>query len=233
MGLTIDVGILPFLRDSDEEGYRWKCEEFSKINEMLRTAGLPEYHEPTALQGAQPWSCDMLGYSGLHTLRRIAAHLWAGQGLPRPGDADAGYDPLIERYCSSMGQNSGRFFAQLLRRTPPPGPRFDHLMFHSDTEGYYVPIDFEEVLFAPPKLSIPGGMVGSSIRLLKECKALAEVLEVPLDLEPESAEVSEAVENPGEGETVWKQYSQESYACLVLLRACEASVKLGAAIVFG
>ena len=111
-------------------------------------------------------------------------------------------------------------------------PAYQHLMCHSDCEGYYIPQDFPEVLYPNNELNIPGDMIGSVPRLMNECRALARALNLPLDLEPDSDEVLEAVEeHPGKGEG-WKKNALESYVCLRLLQACDVSLRTMAAIVF-
>jgi hypothetical protein len=74
-------------------------------------------------------------------------------------------------------------------------------------------------------------MIGSSKRLLQECKHLAEVLRIPLDIDPESDELYEATERQGQG-TGWKAYAIESFTCIRLIKSCEASLRSGAAVVF-
>ena len=112
------------------------------------------------------------------------------------------------------------------------GMSFQHLIIHSDAEGYYLPVEFEDVLIADPSLEIAGGMIGSSHALLKECWELALMLELPPNLSVEDEEVWEAADSQGEGEAKWQRYGIESYTCLGLLQACEASIGTGAAIVF-
>jgi hypothetical protein len=54
--------------------------------------------------------------------------------------------------------------------------RRSHLMCHSDAEGYYVPIDFELVIFDKDV----GGWLGSSIWLKQELEELAEKMRFEL-----------------------------------------------------
>jgi hypothetical protein len=61
---------------------------------------------------------------------------------------------------------------------------------------------------------------------------LAALLELPLDLDPESDELFQALKSQGQGEELWQRYGIESYICLNLYLACERSLKTGAAIVF-
>ncbi len=230
MGLDITVGILADLRNRDPEGFRYYKQIFTRLNKALKAENLPEHHEPIDLNGARPLSYQMYGYHGLHYLRRIAAHLWAGKGLPPPGDDQAVKDPLVGEYDFTLGRDSGG--VQLPGDSSRKVRKFDHLMFHSDCEGFYVPIKFEEVIFPDRSLDIPGDMVGSSYMLLEECKILAEALELPLELNPESEEVWEAPDNQGQGKVKWKRYGVESFTCLRLYHACKTSINLGAAIVF-
>lgn len=230
MGLSLAVGILADLKKADEEGFLHFQAEFAKINEALRTAGLPPYQEPVEIR--KDYSGYMYGYSGLHYLRRIAAHLWAGRGLPEPGDDSSGKDPIMRKYYDRLGDPPASFLAGLLGRKRPVAPRFDHLMFHSDAEGFYIPVRFTEVIYPDAKLAIAGGMIGSSPVLKGECEALARALELPLDLDPESEEVWGATESQGKGDTKWKKYGIESFTCLRLWQASRVSVEQGAAIVF-
>ncbi len=176
----------------------------------------------------------MYGYSGLHYLRRIAAHLDLSGKLPSPGDKDASNDAFLQKYYQLVEGKPSRFFnrLRLLQRPSTQKKAFDHLVFHSDAEGYYLPQDFPAVLFPPASIEIPGGMIGSSIQLLDECSRLAKTLELPLDLNPEAEDVWNACESQGTGATQWQRYGIESFTCLRLHAAAQHSMKTGAAIVF-
>jgi hypothetical protein len=196
---------------------------------QLASVGLPPHCEP---ERCEIFSCDMYGYSGIHYLRRIAAHLDLRGALPPPGGEDASKDEVMEEYYRLAGQeHEGGLLGRLFRRAPPHRT-FDHLLLHSDAEGYYLPQDFSTVLFPPQSFQVPGEMVGSSTRLLDECKRLAEALQVPLDLDPEAEEVWEATNSQGHGNLQWQRYGIESFVCLRLYNACERSLEHHAAIVF-
>jgi hypothetical protein len=60
--------------------------------------------------------------------------------------------------------------------------RLNHLLCHSDCEGFYLPIEFEEVLIDDHG-QIPGGMLGSSFMLQKELVAVAPALGIRLENE--------------------------------------------------
>ena len=50
-----------------------------RLNGFLTSRGLPQHVEP---QDCEVWSGEMIGYSGLHDLRRLAAHWDSGERLP-------------------------------------------------------------------------------------------------------------------------------------------------------
>jgi hypothetical protein len=88
MGLDLEVGILADFKEADAEGFAYFKEQFGILNQFLSDAGLGTHVEPEELD--EVFSCRMYGYSGLHYLRRIAAHLalggptiWLSAGLFR------------------------------------------------------------------------------------------------------------------------------------------------------
>jgi hypothetical protein len=227
VGLSIFVGLGAALREEgDEESLEQLEREFGVVNDLLESFGLPPHEEPYELDAGRAVSLDLYGYSGLHYLRRVAAHLALGGELPPPGGEEAAQDPALREYYQLFDENmlDGKAGAM----------RFQHLIIHSDAEGFYLPVDFEEVLVADPSLEVPGDNVGSSRRLLEECLELASALELPDGLDPESEEVWQAADNQGEGggETKWRRYGVESHTCLALIKACRASIETGAAVVF-
>jgi len=66
---------------------------------------------------------------------------------------------------------------------------------HSDAEGFYVPIDFEQALVAAD-IPLLGGTSGSTQRLLSECNERAGTLGVPAELHWEAEELTDAIETP-------------------------------------
>lgn len=230
MGLGLEVGILADLREHDPEGFDYYAAKLRSLSQYLESLGLPKYTEPDT---GEVWDCEMFGYSGLHRLRRVAAHLDAYDRLPGPGDIDASSDPVLEGYFSDVTGDKGPFLKRLFGRARVSFDRkYDHLIVHSDAEGFYLPVDFVEVLFPPDELEIPGGMVGSVPRLLAECSRIAKVLEIPSHLDTQSEELWEAADSQGEGATLWERYGVESFSCLGLMKACEQSMRTDAAVVF-
>jgi hypothetical protein len=224
LGLAICVGVPSEIRESDPEYVAYFEQQVEAINEVLESFGLPPHREPFDVEDERTLECDMIGYSGLHYLRRVAAHLALGRELPPPGDDGAASDPVLSDYC--------RIFDASFARGQANGMPFQHLIVHGDAEGYYLPVEFEDVIIPDASLEIAGGMLGSSHALLRECRELAQALELPADLGLDDEAVFEAVESQGEGEAKWERYGVETYTCLALISACEASINTGAAVVF-
>lgn len=150
-------------------------------------------------------------------MRRLAVHLAETSTLPDPlpEPHEAAGDPLLEQaYARRPGE--------------PAGP-FDHLIYHSDCEGYYVPVDFERVIVDE---SLVGGHLGSSVRLLAETRRIAAALGLPEDLDPDSEEVFSAVNARTPMAEGWQRYGTESYVCLRLIQTAKHSIATGAAIAF-
>jgi hypothetical protein len=148
MGLDLEVGILADLKEADDEGFAHYREQFAVLNQVLASVGLPAHVEPEELD--EVFSCNMLGYSGLHYLRRVGAHIALGRTIPPPGDNNAANDPILAR------EYWDRF-------TAGERLKYQHLIVHSDAEGFYVPIDFERALVVTG-FPLVGGMLGSTQR---------------------------------------------------------------------
>ena len=224
MGLAICVGIPSEVRESDPEYLEYFEGQVEAVNGVLDSFGLPEYREPFDIEDERTFECDMLGYSSLHYLRRLAAHLALSGELPPPGGDDAGSDTVLNDYY--------RIFDASFTQGKASGMPFQHLIVHSDAEGYYLPVEFDDVIIPDASLEIAGGMLGSSHALLGECRELARQLELPEGLSVDDEAVWRAVDDQGEGEAKWERYGIETYVCLALIRACEASIETGAAVVF-
>ena len=224
MGLAICVGMSTEVREGDPEYAEFFDRQMEAVNGVLESFGLPEHSEPADLDDERTFECEMPGYAGLHYLRRLAAHLALKGELPEPGDEDSASDTVLNDYQKIFDASFGQGKAS--------GIPFQHLIIHSDAEGYYLPLEFDDVLIPDASLEIAGGMVGSAPMLLRECRELAQALELPEGLSLEDEALWEALDNQGQGATKWERYGMESYTCLGLIRACEASAETGAAIVF-
>jgi hypothetical protein len=209
MGLNMVVGALADIDDEDEDLVR---ADFTVLREVLARSGAGPWHEPE-LDEREALSFDMWGYSGLHTVRRLAVHLAENAPLPEPLKGRAATDdPLLKKAYADL-----------------PTGRFAHLIHHSDCEGYYVPVDFDQVLTDE---RLPGGYLGSSMRLLTETRTIAAALGLPEELAPDSDEVFEAAEATTPTGESWQRYGTESYVCLRLIHAAKHSIRTGAAITF-
>jgi hypothetical protein len=165
MGLSLNVGELAAqLEDGeDRDEVKWLRRDLKRLNKFLVKNGLPEHHEPETLPAFRyRGSLVSFPYSYTHHLRRAVAY---ARHAPKKfakidRSQNPAHDPLIIDELS-IYLNC-------------------HLICHSDCEGYYVPIDFPEPLFAEPEDKIPGSLLGSSQRLLAELIAAAPFLGIRL-----------------------------------------------------
>ncbi len=183
MGLAVSVGILADLRVNDEDGFEIYRKSFKRLNKVLKANDLPAHDEPEELPDLDNRAgLVSYPYSFLHHLRRFAAHAstkpnWKPK--PFPASADPAEDPLVIDESAMLSS---------------------HLLCHSDCEGFYVPIDFPEPIFAVEN-EIPGGMLGSTHGLMRELIAVAPYLSISLSgdelLDSEARRINESVEAEG------------------------------------
>ena len=165
MGLAVSVGILADLVENDPEGGEWVRESLSDVNTVLNENGLPVHHEPEELPELQNQAgCDSFPYSFLHHLRRAYAHSLAHPNVlvtPLAKGKDPTKDRRLAREMDMMSS---------------------HLLCHSDCEGFYLPIDFGDILIDETGQDrIPGGLLGSSYRLMEELIHVAPALGIALE----------------------------------------------------
>lgn len=231
MGLAICVGMLAELLEDDPEGAEAFEEDLAEVNRVLAAAGLPPHTEPReAIEFDSRASIESFPYSFIHYLRRAYAHRvlapdWVA--TPLADDVDPTADPKIQTLLDSEDS---------------------HLLCHSDAEGFYVPVDFKEVLFDErdeddeaeeedeeedeeddEALGLPGGMLGSSYRLLEELVYVAPALGIHLNngkLGDEEAERIDALIEDDNG--LYREYA----AWLLLYEAARLSIAHRTAIVF-
>ncbi|WP_432730346.1 hypothetical protein [Variovorax sp. W6] len=239
MGLAVCVGMLAELLEDDPESAEGFEEELAEVNRVLAAAGLPPHTEPRGpLELDSRASIDGFPYSFIHYLRRAYAHRvlspdWVA--TPLADDVDPTADPKIQALLD--GSES-------------------HLLCHSDAEGFYVPIDFQEVLFdgdgsdedeeeekekdeedyeaegdadLEELNGLPGGMLGSSQRLLEELVFVAPALGIRLEngkLSDEEAERIDALIDDDNG--LYREY----VSWLLLYESARLSIEHRTAIVF-
>ncbi|MFV0675330.1 hypothetical protein [Variovorax sp. tm] len=227
MGLAVCVGMLAELLEVDPESAEGFEEELAEVNRVLAAAGLPPHTEPRGpLELDSRASIDGFPYSFIHYLRRAYAHRvlspdW--MATPLAVDVDPTADPKIQALLDGCES---------------------HLLCHSDAEGFYVPVDFDEVLFdgdggdeeeaegdadIEEPAGLPGGMLGSSQRLLEELVFVAPALGIRLDdgrLSDEEAERIDALIDEDDG--LYREY----VSWLLLYESARLSIEHRTAIVF-
>src|SRR5271165_3852084 len=114
MSLSLEVGILADLLEMDEEGYAHYKEQFEIVSQVLSNSAQANHIEPEEVEGI--FTCDMVGYSPLHCLRRVGAYLALGRSIPPPGYLDAYKDPVLTEYHQRF-QNGDNL-------------RYQHLIMH-------------------------------------------------------------------------------------------------------
>lgn len=227
MGLAVCVGMLAELLEDDPESAEGFEEELAEVNRVLAAAGLPPHTEPRGpLELDSRASIDGFPYSFIHYLRRAYAHRvlspdW--MATPLADDVDPTADPKIQALLDGCES---------------------HLLCHSDAEGFYVPVDFDEVLFdgdggdeeeaegdadIEEPAGLPGGMLGSSQRLLEELVFVAPALGIRLDdgrLSDEEAERIDVLIDEDDG--LYREY----VSWLLLYESARLSIEHRTAIVF-
>jgi hypothetical protein len=158
MGLSISVGVLNDLEVNDPEGAAWFQESLEALNTVLLENGLEPHLEPLVSEPISTRAASSsFSYSRLHYLRRVYAHAavnpnWRATRLP--DGTDPTKDPVLDDAYSECTS---------------------HLICHSDAEGFYVPQDFKAII-SVDSATVPGGLIGSSQRLLHELLIAAPAL---------------------------------------------------------
>ena len=234
MGLTLAVGLYAKNLAEDEDSAEYLDEPFVQLNEVLVENGMAPHSEPRAIPNGEYFEAEMWGYGGVHALRRLAAYISIKGELPKPMEYGAwNDDPVYLRFNQSHEQyieNSTKtgFLSSLRKKLPRPSYQ------HSDAEGFYVPQTFDEVIvdWSDPQRPGLGMMIGSSAKLLEECEALAKLLKLPSDFDPDSDEFLELVGSPPEFGEPWQILAVEAHTVANLTNAARASLKLGSTIQF-
>jgi hypothetical protein len=212
MGLSVQVGVLAYLIETDPDGVEWMRASLDATNELIQANGLPAHLEPETLPSLDN-RCSLEGYpySFLHYLRRTYARRvvdlsWIATPLAK--DQEPTDDPVLRSQYTKLNS---------------------HLLCHSDAEGFYLPIDFQSVLIDESE-RVSGGMVGSSFRLMKELIFVAPAILIHLDggklSDSEAQAINAGLENQS-GLFI------ERIVWLSLYEAARLSIKHRTAISFG
>jgi hypothetical protein len=105
-----------------------------------------------------------------------------------------------------------------------------HLICHSRTEGYYVPVDFPDVLCDDREGGLPGRLLGSSQRALRELVLTAPLLGIPLEGQRLSDEAARALAREPDGS---HPFWIERKVWLSMFEAFRFSVEYKCAVVYG
>jgi hypothetical protein len=236
MGLNVVVGIRNQISmdDPDDEAVNEFVADVNSVRQALVDCRLPDWEEPN-IDDADGADFELFDYAGVHSLRRVAAHLQAHGQVPQPDEDDE--HAVEDETLQALYDRGPTYWVE-----PTPGGQpvvhghaheaaesYDHLIHHSDADGCYVPVDFAPVVIDERAY---GGYIGSSHRLLDECLRLAVALQIPVDLDLDSDEVWDAADGTLEGAKGWQRYGVETYTCLRLIDAARRSIATGAAIFF-
>jgi hypothetical protein len=96
-------------------------------------------------------------------------------------------------------------------------------------EGWYVPVDFKDMLYDEAATKLPGGILGSSQRLLSELRSLGPWLGIVLDPAGDVDDAGASRLNKATEDDPW---FREKMAWFHLFEATRLSVELGTAVVF-
>ncbi|MFY1695550.1 hypothetical protein [Solwaraspora sp. WMMA2101] len=211
MSLAVTVGITTALSGIDDEGAARSRAALDELSAALAAEGVA-WQEPydVAVPSTRP---HLRGFpaSALHRLRRVLALVDSATPVTPVADA-AGFAADRELIDDR---------AALLE---------SHLLCHSDSAGYYVPVDLGDPLFLPAGTGVTGGgIVGSSQGLLAELRRCATALGVRLDPAGDlpDTEAARLFALPDDAD-----FAVETQTWLTLHEACRASIASGRAIVF-
>lgn len=205
MGLAIGIGVLADLIIHDEEGADWQRSSLAKLDAVLGRNALPAHREPEHFVARMNRrACTSFPYSFLHYLRRAFAHV--RENLPVPDDEQ------LQPEHDSVVEDAGTMFDS-------------HLLCHSDAEGFYVPIDFDEPIFDD---DVPGGMLGSCHGLLRELIEVAPHIGIELIDDRPTPACEAGLLAIEDGGPLWR----ERLVWYTLFEAATLSIEHGTAIVF-
>jgi hypothetical protein len=213
MGLCVQVGMLADLLENDEDGAEWIRESLANVNAVLAENNLPKHDEPEQIPSLDDRSIiSSFPYSFLHYLRRAYAH-WklnpTALITPCADGEDPTDDPAIEEVSCMFDS---------------------HLLCHSDCEGFYLPVEFSDVLIdETDQERIEGGLLGSSYKLAEELTEMAPSLGIQLVDGQLTDEAADSIRSNVESETeLWI----ERGVWLTLFEAARLSIQHKTAICF-
>jgi hypothetical protein len=209
VGLAITVGILSGVTDAEERAVISAGLEALRV--ALASEGITWSEPDTAPVPRDSHVAGSLPYSALAYLRRVMALVDTGRPVPPARTPD---ELQADR---ELVDDETMMFSS-------------HLLCHSDSAGYYVPVDFPDPLFLNDHPDVAGGgMVGSSQGLRAELRRCAPALGIALTAEGELAE--DEAHRIGHVDDD-ADFATETTVWFALWEACRASIAGGHAIVF-
>lgn len=214
MGLSVEVNFLGYLiKDNDQGSVSWFREELKKINHLLEQNSLPVHLEPEEyLNLSYRTPITSFPYGFVHHLRRAVA--FARNGATQYCSVSDDADDLIRNEFMDI---------EVLEKID------SHIICHSDCEGYYLPIEFNEIIFGDDDFPITGGMLCSSSMALQELILTAPLIGIKLDEnnQPDDREFTR-LEKDDEGSECWR----ERIVWLAFYEAFKYSLEFQTAVVF-
>ncbi|MDO6675026.1 hypothetical protein Q4517_05640 [Tenacibaculum sp. 1_MG-2023] len=209
MGLYVTSGALASFKEIDEEAFEHYTSVFKNINKLLELDGITPYKEPEELE-SKPLEVGGFPYEYIHHLRRFYAYCAEYEDwIPTPFSPDAypSEDSLVEDHTSLLTC---------------------HLLCHSDSDGFYVPVKFVDIVFATDDIPVQGTIIGSSYSLLNELKYIANKLNIQLDEEGKIVNINEVNKSINEENDFWR----EKLVWCKLFEVANHSIRNKAAIIF-
>jgi hypothetical protein len=207
VGLAISVGDFAAMHRDDPESAEWFENQIHQINTVLVQHGHVEHVEPLDVPELEYNCVTSFPYSFLHYLRRAYARKALGKAItPVAGDDLSEEDDAdVERVTEACQS---------------------HLLYHSDCEGFYIPIDFPAPLVDD---DITGGALGSTQGLLREILTVAPDLGIVMD----GSDLSEISRVDLEACDEAHPFYIERIVWQTLYENCKLSMKYGSLISFG
>jgi hypothetical protein len=162
MGLLLEVGVFARGHDPDPEYVAYLRKMFASVNRTLKSYRLPPHTEPENQPPIrEQFNVCSMPYGRFERLKRAVAYARNSPKRFRP--LREGKDPFdnawVEHEIACMES---------------------HLVFHSDCDGLYLPVDFETPLISLRESDIAYAGLGSSVAGLGELIHVAPLLGIEL-----------------------------------------------------
>lgn len=213
MSLAICVGVLTGGAAADPEAVAHDRANFQHIHRLLAANGLPFHEEPESLPELT-YQGQLISFPYHWTPYLLRAVAYALHGPKKFAPVADGENPSQDKQLDAARYT----FAE------------SHIICHSQTEGYFVPIEFEDVIADNEPGGLTGRLLGSSQRALAELVRTAPLLDIPLVDQQLSDEAARSIaREPDESHPSWI----ERKVWLAMFEAFRHSVEHKCAVVYG